>query len=92
MILNFKHKGLERLYTNSSSKGISANQVEKIKRILARLDVASRPEMVNLPGWRLHRLKGDLDGFWSITVSGNWRIVFRFIGDNVADVNLVDYH
>jgi proteic killer suppression protein len=92
VILNFKHKGLERLYSSSSSKGINVEHVKKIERILARLDVASRPEMVNLPGWRLHRLKGNFAEFWSITISGNWRIIFKFVGENVADVDLVDYH
>ena len=64
----------------------------KIERILARLDVATQPEMMNLPGFGLHPLKGELKGFWSVCVTGNWRIIFRFDGSHVSDVDLVDYH
>ena len=92
MILSFRHKGLARLYKYGSPKGLSADMAPKIARILARLDVAARPEQMSLPGWGLHPLKGSLKGFWSVWVTGNWRIVFRFDGSNVADVDLVDYH
>lgn len=64
----------------------------KIERILARLDVATKPEMRGLPGFRLHPLKGELRGFWSVRVTGNWRFIFRFDGGHVWDVDLVDYH
>ncbi len=64
----------------------------KLERILSRLDVATGPETMNLPGLRLHPLKGDLKGFWSVWVSGNWRVTFRFEGNDVVDVDLVDYH
>jgi proteic killer suppression protein len=60
--------------------------------MLARLDESTRPQQLNLPGFRLHPLKGDLAGYWRIMVSGNWRIVFRFEGDNATDVDLIDYH
>ena len=60
--------------------------------MLARLDEATRAQELNLPGFRLHSLKGDLAGYWSITVSANWRIIFRFEGANATDVDLVDYH
>jgi proteic killer suppression protein len=66
--------------------------VPKIERLIARLDVATSPKMIDLPGLKLHPLKGQLKGFWSVWVSGNWRIVFRFEGTDVADVDLVDYH
>jgi proteic killer suppression protein len=66
--------------------------VPKISRILARLDVATRPEQMNLPGWGLHPLKAGLKGFWSVWVTGNWRIVFRFEGSDAVDVDLMDYH
>jgi toxin HigB-1 len=66
--------------------------VPKIKRILARLDVAKGPEYMNLPGWGLHPLKGKMQGLWSVWVTGNWRIVFRFRGTDVDDVDLTDYH
>ncbi len=65
---------------------------DKIERILARLDEASEVGNMNLPGFRLHSLTGNLAGFWAVTVSGNWRIVFRFDGGQARDVNLVDYH
>lgn len=92
MILSFRHKGLERLYRRADEKGLPIDLASKIERVLARLDVASSPEMINLPGLRLHPLKGELKGFWSVRISGNWRIIFRFDGSNVADVDLVDYH
>lgn len=64
----------------------------RIARILARLDVISAPQQMDLPGWRLHRLKGELKGFWSVWVNANWRIIFRFDGTDVVDVDLIDYH
>jgi proteic killer suppression protein len=92
LIRSFSHKGLARLYEQGSAKGISASLVPKVSRVLARLDVATGPEQLNLPGWRLHPLKGELKGFWSVWVSANWRIVFRFRGTDAVDVDLIDYH
>lgn len=92
MIQNFRHKGLKKLYEQAVSKGLSADMVPKIERMLARLDVAAEPEVMNLPGLRLHPLKGELKGFWSVWVTGNWRIIFRFDRGHVCDVDLVDYH
>jgi proteic killer suppression protein len=92
LIQSFRHKGLERLYKRANRKGVQAAIVNKVERILGRLDVASAPEQMDLPGWQLHPLKGDLKGYWSVWVNGNWRIVFRFEGRDVVDVNLVDYH
>ena len=66
--------------------------VSRIERILARLDQVSEPADMDLPGFRLHPLKGDLAGFWSVSVSGNWRIIFRFDGSHASDVDLLDYH
>ena len=63
-----------------------------MRRVLAYLDRASIPRDVDLPGWRLHPLKGDLAGFWSVTINGNWRIVFRFENGDVTDVDYMDYH
>ena len=68
------------------------NQSQALARMLARLDQATEPRHLDLPGWRLHPLKGDLAGYWSITVSANWRIVFRFEQGDAADVDLLDYH
>ena len=92
MIRRFRHKGLRRLYENDDRRGLSAGQTDKIGRVLARLDRAMRPDHMDLPGWRLHPLKGELAGFWSVTVNANWRIVFRFEDGDATDVDLVDYH
>lgn len=92
MIRSFRHKGLRRLYEKADRKGLSAEMASKIKRIMARLDVATGPEMMALPGLKLHPLKGKFKGFWSVWVTGNWRITFRFDGGHAYDVDLVDYH
>ena len=92
MIRQFRHRGLKRLYEHDDRRALNPQHADKIARMLARLDEATRPQDLNLPGFRLHPLKGDLAGYWSITVSGNWRIIFRFEGDNATDVDLVDYH
>lgn len=88
MIINFKHKGLETLYRTGSSRGVQLAHVPKLSRILAALDAAVSVSELNHPGYKLHPLKGALKGHWSIWVTGNWRITFRFAG---ADVELVDY-
>lgn len=88
VIVSFRHKGLEQLYVSGSKRGVQASHVPKLLRILSVLDVAQRPEDVMLPAFRLHPLRGDLSGHWSIWVSGNWRVTFRFVE---ADVELVDY-
>lgn len=92
MIASFRHKGLKLLYEKRERRQVSADYVDKVQRILARLDEATEPSHMDLPGFRLHPLKGDRAGYWSVSVSGNWRIVFRFDGANVRDVDLVDYH
>ena len=92
MIRKFRHRGLERLYSRGERSGLNPSFVDKVARILARLDHAMLPRDMDLPGYRLHPLKGKLDGFWSVSVSGNWRIIFRFEKSSVTDVDLVDYH
>jgi proteic killer suppression protein len=92
MIASFRHKGLKLLYEKGDRRRVRAVYVDKIERILARLDESTEPANMDLPGYRLHPLKGELAGFWSVSVSGNWRIVFRFEGANARDVDLVDYH
>jgi len=92
MIVSFRHKGLRLLYGKGDGRRVAAEFVGKVERILARLDEATEPRHMDLPGFRLHPLKGDLVGTWSVSVSGNWRIVFRFDGVNACDVDLVDYH
>ena len=88
MIVSFRHKGLEAFYRTGSTKGIQAVHARKLGIILAMLEVAKEPQDLNQPGLRLHPLKGDLKGHWSVWVHGNWRITFRFDG---ADVELIDY-
>jgi proteic killer suppression protein len=92
MIVSFRHKGLKLVYEKGDRRRLSSEHADKIQRILARLDEATEPRNMDLPGFRLHPLKGDLAGYWSVSVSGNWRIVFRFDGANVRDVDLIDYH
>ena len=92
MILGFRRKNLERLFEKDKRQGIPPAQVNKIIRILARLDEATQPGDMNLPGYQLHQLKGRLAGHWAVKVSRNWRVTFRFMGENVTDVDLVDYH
>ncbi len=92
MIRRFRHRGLKRLHEDDDPRGLSARYVEKIARVLARLDRASQPGHMDLPGWRLHPLKGDLAGFWSVTIAANWRIIFRFENGDVTDVDYLDYH
>ena len=92
MIKSFKHKGLEKFYTSGSTKGIQEKHAKKLRMQLAALDTAHRFEDVDIPGYRLHQLKGDLKGLWSITVNANWRITFEFSDGNVYTVNYEDYH
>jgi proteic killer suppression protein len=92
VIAGFRHKGLKRLYEAGERRGVSAQHAQKIERILARLDEVQQVQDMALPGFRLHALKGDLKGFWAVSVSGNWRIVFRFEGGHAYDVDLIDYH
>ncbi|MHA1563811.1 MAG: type II toxin-antitoxin system RelE/ParE family toxin [Alphaproteobacteria bacterium] len=92
MINSFRHKSLKRLYQKGDRRKLPPEQVDKIERILARLDHASLPGHMDLPGYRLHSLKGGLAGYWSVTVSANWRMIFRFESGNVEDVDLIDYH
>jgi proteic killer suppression protein len=92
MIVRFRHKGLEQLFTKGDTSGVSAQQVKKLRQILSFLNVSQEPADMNLPGFRLHSLKGERKGQWAVSVTGNWRIVFEFEGENVTNVDLVDYH
>jgi toxin HigB-1 len=92
MIRSFRHRGLKRFYERDDASQIHAAYRKKVARILADLDSARMPQDMDFPGLRLHPLTGDLKGFWSVTVSANWRITFRFDGADVMDVDLVDYH
>ena len=92
MIRGFRHRGLRRLYEDDDRRGFNLEHLEKIQRVLARLDQAIQPDDLDLPGFRLHQLKGDLAGYFSITIRPNWRIIFRFQGQDVTDVDYLDYH
>ena len=92
MIKSFRHKGLDRFFTKSDRSKIDARQADRIRRILDRLDAAVKPEDMNLPGFRFHGLSGKLKGAFAVSVSGNWRITFRFADTDAIDVNLEDYH
>jgi len=92
VISRFRHKGLERLFATGNASGVSAQQVRRIRLILAQLHVAREPAMMNAPGLRFHALSGDRRGHYAVSVSGNWRIVFEFDGENATNVDLVDYH
>ena len=92
MVRSFKHRGLKRLYERSDRSGIRPDLVDTVQEVLTVLDGATTPHALHLPGYRLHPLKGDLQGFWSVTVRANWRIMFRFEGTDAFDVELIDYH
>lgn len=92
MIKSFAHKGLERFFFTGSKAGIRPDHAGKLSRQLARLNVATVPEDMNLPGWKLHPLAGNLDGHWSVCVNGNWRLTFRFLGEDAEIVDYQDYH
>lgn len=92
MIRSFKHRGLKRLYERGDRSGVRPDILDTVERILTVLDSAATPQALDLPRFRLHPLKGDLKGFWSVTVRANWRIVFRFAGEHAFDVELIDYH
>lgn len=92
MIKSFRHKGLQRFFLDGTKKGIQPKHAEKLADILDLLDAASEIRDMSFPGSDLHSLKGDFRGFWSVRVSGNWRIVFRFEKGDVFDVDYIDYH
>ncbi len=92
MIRSFRHKGLKALFTTSSAKGVPAAWRPRIERVLDRLDSVVRPQDMNIPGWRLHSLRGDQKGRWAVDVSGNLRVTFAFDGEHAIDVDLEDYH
>jgi len=92
MIKSFKHKGLEKFYNTGTKKGIQATHATKLRMQLAALDTAHCIEDLDIPGYRLHPLKGNRKGLWSITVNGNWRVTFEFEEGHVYIVNYEDYH
>lgn len=94
-LTTFRHKGLKQLYETGGMKGVQPAFADKLRKLLLALETADNLEQVGrFPGWRLHALKGELKGCWSLTVSGNWRMVFRYNeADNTAsELDLIDYH
>ena len=92
MIKSFKHKGLEKFFYNDDRSQINPKHSSKLARILDRLDASLRPQDMNLPGYKLHKLGGKEKGTWSVWVSGNWRVTFQFDGPDAVDVDYLDYH
>lgn len=91
----FRHKGLRQLYEEGKAKGLPPVMVDKLRKLLAAIETGSDLGQVGrFPGWKLHPLKGDLKGFWSLTVTGNWRLIFRYdeAAGIVSEIDLVDYH
>jgi proteic killer suppression protein len=92
VIKSFRHKGLKRLFETGERRGVAPELANRLRRQLDVLNRARSTTDMNLPGYRLHRLKGDRAGTWSVSVSGNWRITFTFEGTDAFDVDLEDYH
>jgi len=92
VIKSFRHKGLKRLYEDDDRRGVMAEHLPKLRNILARLDAAATVQDMDLPGFGLHALKGNLNGFQAVIVRTNWRVIFRFVDPHAYDVDYLDYH
>ena len=92
MIRNFRHKGLQRYFLEGSKAGVQRSHADRLRLILANLNVATGPRDMGLPGLRLHPLKGERKGSWAVWISGNWRVTFTFIGKDATNVDYEDYH
>ena len=92
VIRSFRHAGVERFFRTGSKAGIQPAHARKLENQLGTLNRASQPKDMDVPGWQLHPLKGDMDGHWAVSVSGNWRLTFRFDEGDAEVVDYVDYH
>ncbi len=92
MIKSFRHAGLQRFFETGSKAGINPEHAPRLNRILGVLNSATAIAQIDMPSYRLHRLNGDLAEFWSIKVSGNWRIIFKFEHNEIESVDYLDYH
>lgn len=92
MIISIRHRGLRRLFERGETRGVRQDHVARLRRIMGLLNQAEAPGDMDLPGYRLHPLKGELQGFFAVNVSGNWRVIFRFEEGQVTDVDYIDYH
>jgi proteic killer suppression protein len=92
VIRSIRHKGLKRLHDDDDARGVIGEHASKLRNILARLDAADSVEDLDLPGFKLHALKGEWKGFWAVTVRANWRVIFRFEDGDALEVSYLDYH
>jgi proteic killer suppression protein len=92
MIEGFRHRGLKRLFEDDDRSKVPAEYAGRLRIILGALDSADQVEDLDIHTFRLHALKGDMKGFWAVTVRANWRVIFRFSRGKASDVDLVDYH
>ena len=92
MIRSFQHKGLKQFFNTGTTRNIQSQHVKKLRLILGRLHASTKPQDMNLPGLKLHQLTGNRANIWSVSVSGNWRITFKFVGEHAEAVNYEDYH
>lgn len=92
MIRSFRHKGIERFFKTGSKAGIQPKHVNRLRLQLFALDRATGPEEMNLPGWQCHPLQGELEGYWAVSVNGNWRLTYTFEGADAVLVDYQDYH
>ncbi len=95
LIDGFRHKGLRQLYEDDNAKGVQAAAADKLRKLLFAIETAAAiDDLAQFPGWRLHPLKGNLEGFWSLTVTGNWRLIFAYdeATNTATSLDLIDYH
>jgi proteic killer suppression protein len=94
-LVRFRYKGLRQLYEDGNARGVPSAMADKLRKLLLALETAETlEELGRFPGWKLHPLKGDLKGLWSLTVTGNWRLIFRYDEQTstASDIDLIDYH
>ncbi|MGD0698188.1 MAG: type II toxin-antitoxin system RelE/ParE family toxin [Terriglobia bacterium] len=94
-LVRFRHKGLRQLHEDGNAQGVPSAMADKLRKLLFALETAGTLEQVGrFPGWKLHPLKGDLKGLWSLTVTGNWRLIFCYDEqtNTAGDIDLIDYH
>ena len=94
-LVRFRHKGLRQLHENGNAKGVPSAMADKLRKLLFALETAGTLEQLDrFPGWKLHPLTGGLKGLWSLTVTGNWRLIFRYgeQTNTASDIDLIDYH
>ena len=93
-LVRFRHKGLEQFYENGNARSLPSAMADKLAKLLFAIETAETLEQLGkFPGWKLHPLKGDLKGFWSLTVTGNWRLIFRYgeVANAASEIDLIDY-